>query len=145
MKPSKQPKRRLGRIKRRSRIRAVSKKRAKRNRVAKKVRAEFCRQIGACELCEQVTIDLAGHEIPRGNRVAAFTESCAMLALCNECHRTIHDFPALWPKVKQAALLMLRRPGDWDLEALNRLLIARLEQWAVDAAADEIRRQWRAA
>lgn len=138
------PKRKLGRYKKP--LRRVSTKRAKINRKAAIVRAEFCRMIERCELCDTPDLNLCAHEIPRSARVTAFTEPAAMLALCHGCHAVVHAEPKLWPKVRQAALLYLRRPGDWDLQRLNELLIAKLEQWAVDAAACELRmleNQWR--
>lgn len=94
----------------------------------RKWRREWCEQVGACDVCRSGTLDLLCHELPRGNRKKCLTEPAAILVLCWTCHDAIHDSPAVWPKVRQAALLKVRRPEWFDLSILNSLLIRKLSE-----------------
>lgn len=128
-----QPLRRTGRLKR------ASRKRAKRNREAAPVRQAMCELAGKCDMCCRETLDLCAHEIPRANlRVDAFDKAYATLILCDGCHKHLHAEPAIWTKAKQAGLLKIRRPEAFDLEALNGLLIARIDAEEIEIAVKAI-------
>ncbi len=111
----------------RSRLKAASVKRAAINRAAKKIRANFVELVGVCDLCQEPKT-LIAHEVARGNRVKQFTEPACQLALCDGCHTAVHEFPKLWNKVRQMALLKLRRPEALNLERYNQLAIARITE-----------------
>ena len=103
-------------------MRRVSKKRAKLNKVAKEWREEFAMELKVCEWCRKRKPII--HEIARGSghRLKAMVTRYATLALCDPgCHQEV----GLWPRSKQLALLMLRRPSDFDLEAYYRLVARR--------------------
>jgi hypothetical protein len=84
-----------------------------RDTAADEWRSAFKRTVERCEWCDKP--GNAVHEIPRAN-------------LRPGCHQIVGN----WPKAKQAALLYLRRPGDYDLAVLNRWLVARVSQDDVD-------------
>lgn len=124
-----QPKRSLGRIKRKARPRRVSTKRAAINRVAGDWRREFKQEIGRCELCLKQKPILDCHEITRGpGRVLALMCRSAILVLCRSCHDVIGDKPLLWTVARQAALLRSRRPADYCLDTLNGMLTRRVTE-----------------
>jgi hypothetical protein len=99
-----------------------------RDTAATKWREAFKRTVGLCEWCDKP--GNAVHEIPRANlRKYVYTNPACILLLCDPgCHQIVGN----WPKAKQAALLYLRRPGDYDLAVLNRWLVARVSQEDVD-------------
>jgi superfamily II helicase len=124
--------RKLGRF--RKPLRVASKKRAKRNREAAPVRQSFVQEVGKCEVCDSQRIDLVAHEIARADRANQYTERCCMLCVCGDCHRELHESPAQWSKVRQLALIWLKRGRDFDLARYNKLAIARVELVAVETA-----------
>src|SRR5574339_82749 len=109
-------------------------------------RAMFVAEVDRCELCEQ-RLSLAVHEVARGcDRRKALTTRCANLILCNakqgikpSCHKIVET----WPREKQLALLLLRRPHDFDLEAYYQIIGGRrkperseIDGWAVQLAKE---------
>jgi hypothetical protein len=132
---------RTGFIRRRTRLKNASDKRRKRNAEVRDFRMELVQQVGKCDLCCKASDTLCCHEIPRGSRAMAYSEACAILILCNGCHEFIHANGDLWPKLRQAALLKIRRPGAWNLNKLNSLLIAKLDADDVDFAVEKLLRR----
>lgn len=133
-------KRSTGRLKRKSRIRPVSKKRRKRNAEVREFRAGLKEEIRRCEICTQVK-PLDCHEITRGSyaRQRALDQRACILVLCRDCHNVLTDFPKLWPVAKQAALLKLRRPNDWCLITMNGLLTRKIDDEDVAMFEESIR------
>lgn len=110
-------------VRKHHRLKNASKKRAKRNREVKDFRQAFALEIGCCELCGTPSDLLDLHEISGGwARAASLDKRYAILVLDRTCHDTIELETKLWTVARQAALLKLRRPNDFDLPALNRLL-----------------------
>lgn len=112
-------------------MRAVSKKRAKRNAECREFRNELKRRVGRCEICGYVpcripslsrTLDV--HEICRGtaNRVKALDRPEACLVVCRQCHEGPLASRAQWPEERQLAALLASRPSDFNLESYNRLV-----------------------
>ena len=91
-------------------------------------------RITCCEWCSAPQFVL--HEIPRaGVRSRVVGLASCILGLCDPgCHQSV----AAWPKGRQAALLLYRRPGDFDLAELNYWLIARVSMEDVLAWRAEI-------
>lgn len=123
---------RSGFIRRRTRLKNASTKRRAINRKAAIIRREFCESIDYCDLCQRPGLCLVAHEIARAVRVKQFTEPACQLALCNGCHDVVHAETKLWSKVRQLALLLLRRPLQYDLAKYNQLAIAKVHQEDVD-------------
>lgn len=133
--------RRTGRLRRKSRIKPMSDKRRKRIEEAAPKRKELCESVGRCELCRLPTMDLAAHEIPRGNRDKCLDVPAVQLVLCSGCHKHIHDEPALWCKPRQLALLRIRREGDFCLDTYNSLAIAKVTMEEVDMSERILRKR----
>jgi hypothetical protein len=83
-------------------------------------------EVNCCEVCrwKPRTLHRLGpaylcvHEIASGaDRQKALDKAYAVLVVCNYCNTTIHG----WPKERQLAVLLLRRPADFDLDAFNEL------------------------
>lgn len=94
-------------------MRRVSKKRMALNAAAKEWRDDFKAELKRCEWCQRRV--LAIHEIARGaaDRKKAMTTRYATLGLCDPgCHQIV----GAWPRAKQLALLLWRRPSDFSLE-----------------------------
>lgn len=135
-------KRRVGRYKQPARkpLRKVSKKRAKRNREVKDFRQSLKQEIGRCELCLVPHNELDPHEIAGGwARQFALDKRYAILILDRSCHDFIEQNSALWSVAMQAALLKVRRPEDFDLQALNELLTRKLDSEEIEVAEQRIR------
>lgn len=106
-------------------MRANTKKRAKLNRAAAKVREQIVDEVGQCEWCGTF-YSLAVHEIARGcDRWKAQDMRSCVLVLCNAPHgirQSCHGEVGAWDRAKQLALLLLRRGGDYDLAAYHRVI-----------------------
>jgi hypothetical protein len=113
-------------------MRAVSKKRARRNGECQKFRRGLIARVGHCELCGHdpkrvrpgnVAWALSVHEIARGpNREKALDKPYACLVVCFMCHSTRLDSRAEWPESRQLGALKRSRPGDANLAAYNALV-----------------------
>lgn len=117
-------------------MRRFSLKRQKLNRQVEKFRAAFRAELKVCEWCQKKKPVL--HEIARGtaDRKKAMDKRYAILGLCDPgCHQGV----GLWPRAKQLALLALRRPHDFDLEAYWQLIRRRTpDQEEVDRYLQEL-------
>ena len=100
-------------------MRRASKKRAKIDRLAKKVRDEYDEMFPWCQLCGAVATDT--HEIARGpSRVKAQSERCCLLHLCRSCHEEMGDY-SKWPVERQLILKELADPDGYDLGRFNKI------------------------
>lgn len=99
-------------------MRRVSKKRARRLSEVEGFRAALRMEIGRCERCGKRQVIL--HEIARGcDRQRSLDKRYAILGLCDPgCHQVVGD----WPRAKQLALLLIRRPYDFDLPSYQALI-----------------------
>ena len=91
--------------------------------IAVDIRRDMSLDMGECENCG-VRRAVAIHEIPRaGVRKFVYTLASCTLGLCDPgCHQIVDR----WPKVRQLALLLMRRPDDFDLDEYNRWAIGRV-------------------
>ncbi len=107
-------------------MRRFSLKRQKRNREVKQFRDDFRKEIKLCEHCQKRPVQ-AIHEIARGShRQKALDKRYAILRLCDPgCHQEVGG----WPICKQLALLALRRPNDYDLDAYWQLTSRRFPEF----------------
>jgi hypothetical protein len=94
-------------------MRRVSKKRRKLLAEVGPIREQLRLELGArgCERCGKTQGVL--HEISRGpDRSRSLTIRGCLLFLCDPgCHQTV----GAWPRAKQLALVLLRRPAHFDL------------------------------
>jgi len=126
-------------VRKHTRIKNASTKRRKRNAEVKPFRQAFTLEVGCCELCGQGGL-LDVHEISGGwARSKALDKRYAILALCRGCHTVVEQEPALWSVPRQIALLRARRPHDFDLVAINKLLTRQVDLESVEFAAELIR------
>lgn len=96
-------------------------------------RLAFAKRVGWCEGCcrpRRRWDRCAVHEVARGpDRSKAQDKAYATLLLCDPgCHQTVGE----WPRAKQIALLKLRRPKDYDLDAYNALVGRQIGEDEVD-------------
>lgn len=99
-------------------MRRMSKKRRARLKEVAQFRQDFRAELGKCEWCQKKKPIL--HEIARGtaDRKKALDARYAILGLCDPgCHQIVGE----WPRAKQLALLLLRRPKDFDLPAFHAM------------------------
>lgn len=112
-------------------------KRATLDDAARPWREAQVRIVGACERCGSC-VGLCVHEIARGiaDRKKAQDKGYATLVLCDPgCHQIVGE----WTRAAQLALLYLRRPGEYDLEAYYRIVARRWpSQEDVDACVLEL-------
>lgn len=108
-------------------IRYRSRKKAAREKFCRDFRARFRGDVSHCERCRH-WFTASGprrfeqHEIAGGPlREKARDKRYAVLGLCSECHRIIHDETG-WPRARQLALIKRSRPLDYDLAAFNKLV-----------------------
>lgn len=128
-------------------MKRYSKKRQERNAEAEPVRAAL-REL-PCDRCQNRRHRRSVHEIGwarGGKRAKALDQTCSLLVLCESnpatgklgCHSIVQN----WKEPKELALLMLSRPGTYDLKAHLELTSPnaprRITQDEVDEAADEI-------
>ena len=99
-------------------MRRVSLKRQKLLRKVGPIRDAFRVELAICERCLRRSPIL--HEIARGcTRSQSLTARFAILGLCDPgCHQIVGE----WPRARQLALVRLRRPNDFDLEAYWELI-----------------------
>lgn len=101
-------------------LRRKSKKRAATDRAAAKFREQIIAEVGRCEWCGRY-FSLCCHEISRGSsRLKSLEMRSCILVLCNAPHGmrpSCHGQIQAWDRAKQLALLYLRRPGDYNLQA----------------------------
>lgn len=133
LKRSDKPLKRSPFVRKHSRLKNASTKRRKRNAEVRDFRQSFVLEVGACELCEVPGTCLDIHEISGGAfRSASLDQRYAILALCRGCHQHIETEPKLWSVARQIALLKLRREADFDLAAINKLLIRQVDEEEVE-------------
>lgn len=118
----------------REEVKRLSDKTRRRYADAHEAREAIRARIPRCEYCGAPNFVL--HEIPRcGNRSRLVGLASCVLGLCDPgCHQTF----GAGPKDRQAALLLLRRPGDFNLAELNHWLIAKLDMADVLRLRDEL-------
>tara|TARA_Y100000361_G_scaffold142900_1_gene149385 strand:+ start:635 stop:1186 length:552 start_codon:yes stop_codon:yes gene_type:complete len=91
------------------------------------------REVGKCENCGRSPghrkgvmpqlAQLCVHEIANGaNRLRALDKRWATLVLCYQCNGGPFNWKGDWPEARQLALLLWRRPQDFDLKAYNYLI-----------------------
>jgi hypothetical protein len=99
-----------------------AKRTAKRERDTWQFRFNLCAEVGRCERCGKrfATDRLGCHEILCGTgfRLKCLDQRCALLVLCNPCHREVQSWDS---KPRQLARLYLSRPMDLDLLKLTQL------------------------
>lgn len=102
-------------------------------------RAALCLEVGVCEVCRAVEWPaVCGHEFIHAGGMRKYTKGnrSLVLVVCDGCHRKIHD--EAWPIAKQLACLMVSRPLDFRLSAVNRWSIKRIQRADVLAFVREI-------
>jgi hypothetical protein len=108
---------------RKTRMRTVSKKRAKVNRQAKPVRDAYLAAHPICEVCCRRR-STERHEITCGPaREASLDKIDVLLAVCggiDGCHDELDDY-SVWPVTRQLALKAIRSERPLDLPLVNRL------------------------
>ena len=100
-------------------MRFKSNKRARQDRPAIPLRAEFLREHRRCWVCWRGSTEV--HEIASGNsfRVIAFREPCAWFSACTGCNQgPLCDY-AQWPIVRQLAIKFVCDRGRFDLVRFN--------------------------
>lgn len=114
-------------------MRAISSKRRSRQAEAKPFRDALIQRVGECEACgasprrpaRHLPLELSNlccHEIANGpNRQKALDKAYALLVLCWHCNGLATN-KGQWPETEQLALLLHRRPEDYDLVAYNQLI-----------------------
>lgn len=119
-------------------MKRVSNKRKRLLAEAQAGRDAIRQRIRGCERCGKRKFAL--HEIPRaGVRSYVAGNPACVLGLCDPgCHQEVGDG---WPKAKQLALLLLRRPDDFDLSEYNRWAVARVTCQDVAAYWGEVQEQ----
>lgn len=130
-------------------MRQKSETRRKREADAKPFRAKLIADVGECENCGCSPINRQGrmpeltrlsvHEIASGpDRQKALDKPYAVLVLCWECNSGPFQNRGEWPESRQLALLVRRRPKDFDLtayleltspRAMRRIEIEEVLQW----------------
>ena len=124
-------------------MRRVSKKTAARTREAAPVREQLVIDLGHCEWCLRVErtawppVELQVHEIANAAlRQQALDLPYAILALCADCHRTLHRMAKDDAQRAGLAILYCSRGSDYDLVKFNRLVNPnapkRIEQREID-------------
>ncbi len=114
-------------------MRRQSKKHRQRCLEAKPTREAMIREVGKCENCGRSPghrkgvmpqlAQLCVHEIANGAyRMQALDKRWATLVLCYQCNGGPFDWKGDWPESRQLALLLWRRPQDFDLKAYNYLI-----------------------
>lgn len=112
------------------------------------MRRELVATVERCEWCGR-RFSLACHEIARGcDRHKSVTQRSCILVLCNAPHQnhrqSCHSEVGVWDRAKQLALLLIRRGGDYDLEAYWRIIGRRKpEQADVDGWVEYLMRHGR--
>jgi hypothetical protein len=91
-------------------VRAVSKKKAARDREYAKFRREFLAARDVCEKCGQARAVLCHHR-RRRSRQGALTLEQNCSALCDECHTWIHANP---DEANQLGWLVREGDPEWD-------------------------------
>ncbi len=104
----------------RSRIRQVSKDRAKLKRQVKPIRDEYMQAHPKCEICNSKP-SRDPHEILRGNaRQACLDKTEFLLAVCPKCHDKLGDFK-LWPVERQLAWKAIISDKPTDCALVNEI------------------------
>ena len=99
-------------------MRRVSPKRQRLLKIVGPIREAIRRELQLCEYCRKRSPIL--HEISRGGtRKASLDKRFAILGLC---HPACHELVGGWCRAKQLALLLIRRPQDFDLKAYWELI-----------------------
>ena len=115
----------------RTRLRRISKKTAARARACKPFRTRLIREVGRCEICGHdprrvrpgcIAWELGVHEILNGPlRQACLDKSHSILVCCWRCNSDVLTDKAAWPEARQLAVILKRRPDQYDLVAHNFL------------------------
>lgn len=109
-------------LERKTGIRPVSKKRAKRQRETNPARRAYVARVWLCECCaKREATDC--HEITNGpNRDTALSERCCWLAVCSECNCHRLTDKAEYPLARQLKLKLLADPEHFDLARVLEIL-----------------------
>ncbi len=123
------PLKRYTALKRKSRLRPQSKKTASIERRAATQRKVWRHKAGRCMVCNHSPHDpnpeylpmmakLVAHEISNGGlRLGSLDKPYCILIACRGCNAIKLVNKRLWPEVRQLALLKLKAPERYDLEA----------------------------
>lgn len=123
---------RSGPIKRSKGLRKQSKKTASNERAAAGVRRSLVAEAGECMICAHSSKNpnprlpialskLVAHEISNGPlRQKSLDKPFAILVICRYCNQYEVMDKARWPEARQLALLKLRSPDNYDLQAYLR-------------------------
>lgn len=115
-------------------MRRVSIKRKRLVDQARPLREALIRKHGECMVCGRgpgnpyrdrpiQCSQLCVHEIANGrNRARALDKPYACLVVCWYCNAGQLENKRLWPEARQLALLRLKSPGDYNLQAYNALV-----------------------
>ncbi len=99
-------------------MRQFTPKRQKHNRAVQPIRDQFADDFPECMVCRG-NRQAYTHEISQGPaRRLSLGERCALLRLCEQCHRWVH---AEWSIEEQLALKGLRDPEYYDRVHVNQL------------------------
>lgn len=112
-------------------MRRVSKKTAARMAECREFRRQLVEQVGLCELCGHspehvrpsgIRWRLCVHEILNGPlRQACLDKPHSVLVTCWRCNSEVLTDKAAWPEARQLAVILKRRPEQYDLVAHNFL------------------------
>ena len=115
----------------RPRLKPMSKKRAARMAEVREMRAALVREAGKCEVCGHqpsrvkpggIAWALACHELLNGPlRQKCLDKAHSLLCVCWLCNSEKLTDKAAWPEARQLAVILKRRPEQYDLAAHNRL------------------------
>lgn len=130
-------------------MRRVSPKRAKLNRKANKWRLAKRKKHGCCMNCGHSPTnprlwmpmdcsEICVHEISNGGlRGKSLMADYATLVLCWHCNQYEFSDKSLWPVERQLAMLLVRAPEEYDLEAFVFLVKGdRAPNWITQPEVD---------
>ena len=107
---------------RRSRLKPMSKKKAREIRRVGPQRREYLKKHHMCMFCRWKPSKHV-HEITPGTsmRKLAYPDPTTWLALCPRCHQDVHS-TLQWPVARQLAVKTKLDPENFDLDRINEIL-----------------------
>lgn len=129
---------RRGILKRKTRLRPVSRQMRAKRVAAEPVRSEYRSLFPKCQRCrKEWATDI--HEITRGKyRSAAIGVRACLLSVCRRCHDEIQ----CWPLARQLALKRSVDPAGYDLEEVRRVIRGSSGRAAVVVTETDVDQEW---
>lgn len=106
---------------RKSRMKRVSSKTAKRRRQAKGPREQYVASVLTCQCCFRRKASECHEIVTRAQSAESILFRCCYLALCHECHRDELSDYSRWPVTRQLALKLVADAAFFDLAKVNEL------------------------